>query len=174
MCREEFARKIDREIFPGIQGGPLMHVIAAKAVAFGEAQTEDFRKYQSQVVANARTLAEDLMQSGFRIFTGGTDNHLMLMDLRSMDLSGRDAEEALGRAGITANKNTIPYDERPATVTSGVRLGTPCVTSRGMGEEEMHGIARAISEVLQHPDQEELILRTRARMKDLCTRFPIY
>jgi len=174
LCREEFARKIDREIFPGIQGGPLMHVIAAKAVAFKEAQSNAFKSYQRQVVANAQKMAETLMASGFRILSGGTDNHLMLVDLRNMEITGKEAEAALERAGITANKNAIPYDDRPATVTSGIRLGTPCVTSRGMKEPEMALIGQAIGDVLTHADDEALIERTRERMKDLCARFPIY
>ncbi len=174
LCREAFAKKIDREIFPGIQGGPLMHVIGAKAVAFREAQSEEFRSYQRQVVANAQKLAETLLNSGFRILSGGTDNHLMLVDLRHMNITGKDAEAALERAGITANKNTIPHDDRPATVTSGIRLGTPCVTTRGMKEPEMVEIGRAIGDVLKYMGNETVIKGVSDQMKDLCARFPIY
>ena len=174
LCREAYAKKIDREIFPGIQGGPLMHVIGAKAVAFREAQSEEFRTYQRQVVANARKLAETLMNSGFRILSGGTDNHLMLVDLRHMNITGKDAEAALERAGITANKNAIPHDDRPATITSGIRLGTPCVTTRGMKEPEMVEIGRAIGDVLKYMGNETVIKGVSDQMKDLCARFPIY
>ena len=132
MCRAEFAKAVDKMIFPGIQGGPLVHVIAAKAVALKEAMSEDFRAYQRGVIDNARTLASELVKKGFRIISGGTDNHLMLVDLTSKGITGRDAEQALDKAGITVNKNAIPYDERPPAVTSGMRLGTPSVTTRGM------------------------------------------
>lgn len=174
MCRQEFAAKLDKEIFPGIQGGPLMHVIAAKAVAFREAQTEDFRQYQEQVVKNASCMAGELQKQGLTILSGGTDNHLMLVDLRPINVTGKDAEEALDRAGITANKNSIPHDDKPATVTSGIRLGTPSVTSRGMKEPEMLEIARAIAGVVRNPGDEELIRSTRDNMKALCSRFPVY
>ncbi len=174
MCRAEFAKQIDKVIFPGIQGGPLMHVIAAKAVAFKEAQSEGFRTYQRQVVKNARALAEELMRLDFNILSGGTDNHMMLLDLRNMNVTGKDAEEALDLAGITANKNSIPHDDRPARITSGIRLGTPSVTTRGMKEPEMIAVARAISDVIKQIGDENVIKKTREKMKDLCGKFPIY
>jgi glycine hydroxymethyltransferase len=149
MCKAEHAKAIDKMIFPGIQGGPLVHVIAAKAVAFKEALKPSFKDYQRRVIANAQRLAQVLMDHGFSIFSGGTDNHLMLVDLRNLGVTGKDAEEALDRTGITVNKNAIPYDERPATITSGIRLGTPCVTTRGMGIAEMDEIAEIIDIVIR-------------------------
>ncbi|MEK7267425.1 MAG: serine hydroxymethyltransferase, partial [Nitrospirota bacterium] len=137
MCRAEYAKGIDKMIFPGIQGGPLVHVIAAKAVAFKEALNDGFKEYQKKVIENAKKLADELIKRGFRIISGGTDNHLMLVDLANKGITGKKAEEALDEAGITVNKNSIPYDERPPAITSGMRLGTPCVTTRGMGEAEM-------------------------------------
>jgi glycine hydroxymethyltransferase len=174
MCKEKYARAVDKEIFPGIQGGPLVHVIAAKAVAFREALGPGFREYQAAVVRNAQMLAVKLQQRGFRIFSGGTDNHLMLIDLSNKGITGKEAEEALDRAGITVNKNSIPYDERPAAVTSGMRLGTPCVTTRGMAEAEMAEIAEIIDEVLRHTGDERRIRGLRERVGDLCRRFPLY
>ena len=174
MCRDEYAKAIDKMIFPGIQGGPLMHVIAAKAVAFGEALRAEFREYQAQVVRNAGRLAGELTKRGFRIVSGGTDNHLVLVDLVSKGITGKEAEEALDMSGITVNKNGIPYDSRPPTITSGIRLGTPCVTTRGMGEAEMTEIASVISDVLEHRDNAGEIKRLRERVRDLCLKFPIY
>lgn len=174
MCKEEYARAVDREIFPGIQGGPLVHVIAAKAVAFKEALGQGFREYQASVVGNAKKLADELQQRGFKIFSGGTDNHLMLIDLSNKGITGKDAEEALEKAGVTVNKNAIPYDERPPAVTSGMRLGTPCVTTRRMGEQEMAEIAAIIDEVLGNRDSEEKIGALRERVRDLCRKFPLY
>ncbi|MBI5141168.1 MAG: serine hydroxymethyltransferase [Nitrospirae bacterium] len=174
MCREQYGKQIDKIIFPGIQGGPLVHVIAAKAVALKEAQSDEFRAYQRQVVANARTMAKTLMDEGFEIISGGTDNHLMLVDLRNMRITGKDADNALGRAGITVNKNAIPHDDQPATVTSGIRLGTPSVTTRGMKEPEMAEIAKAISRVLKNMSDDRIIAETRSAMGLLCKRFPIY
>lgn len=174
LCRKEYGRQIDREIFPGMQGGPLMHVIAGKAVALKEAGTEAFRSYQRQVVANAAAMAGELSQAGFDILSGGTENHLMLLDLHNQDVTGKDAEAALDRAGITANKNAIPHDDRPASVTSGIRLGTPCVTTRGMKEPEMREIAGAIADVIRNRKDDRVIEETRLRMKSLCNRFPIY
>lgn len=178
MCRSEFAKQIDKVIFPGIQGGPLMHVIAAKAVAFKEAQAEAFKAYQSQVVKNARVLAEELMRLDFNILSGGTDNHLMLLDLRNLNVTGKEAEETLDLAGITANKNSIPHDDRPARITSGIRLGTPSVTTRGMKEPEMIEIAEAISDVIKQFANknviQNVIQKNREKMKNLCERFPIY
>ncbi|GAB4490117.1 MAG: serine hydroxymethyltransferase [Thermodesulfovibrionales bacterium] len=174
LCREKFGKAIDKQIFPGIQGGPLMHVIAAKAVAFLEALAPEFRQYQQQVVANAKTLAAELTRRGFRIISGGTDNHLMLVDLTAKNVTGKDAEAALDLAGITVNKNAIPYDERPPTVTSGIRLGTPCVTTRGMGAAEMSEIAEIITSVINNNKKPEAIAAIAERVKALCDRFPIY
>ncbi len=174
MCREEFAKKIDKMIFPGIQGGPLVHVIAAKAVAFKEALSEEFRQYQKQVVTNAQKLSEELTKRGFQIISGGTDNHLMLVDLTNKGITGNDAEKALDRAGIVVNKNAIPFDSLPPTITSGIRLGTPCVTTRGMKESEMTEIADIIESVLNNSKDEKEIERLSQRVKELCNRFPIY
>ncbi len=174
MCRAEHAKAIDKMIFPGIQGGPLVHVIAAKAVALKEAMTEDFRAYQQRVVENAKTLASELIRRGFNIISGGTDNHLMLLDLTSKNITGKDADEALDKAGITVNKNSIPYDERPPAVTSGIRLGTPCITTRGMGKAEMVEIADLISSVINNSKAPEAIAAIATRVKGLCDRFPIY
>ncbi|MBI3377401.1 MAG: serine hydroxymethyltransferase [Nitrospirae bacterium] len=174
MCRAEYAKAIDKMIFPGIQGGPLVHVIAAKAVAFKEALNDGFKEYQKKVIENAKKLAEELIKRGFRIISGGTDNHLMLVDLANKGVTGKKAEEALDEAGITVNKNSIPYDERPPAITSGMRLGTPCVTTRGMGEAEMTDIAEIIDEVLKNNSDEAKIGRLRQRAGDICKRFPIY
>ena len=174
MCRAEHAKAVDKMIFPGIQGGPLVHVIAAKAVALREAMTDDFRTYQKNVVANARTLADELMKKDFGIISGGTDNHLMLIDLTNKDCTGKDAETALDTAGVTVNKNAIPYDTRPPAVTSGIRLGTPSVTTRGMGKAEMIEIADIISTVIHNNAEPEAIQANAQRVKALCDRFPVY
>ena len=174
MCRAKYAKAIDKMIFPGIQGGPLVHVIAAKAVAFKEALNDGFKEYQKKVIENAKKLAEELIKRGFRIISGGTDNHLMLVDLANKGITGKEAEEALDKAGITVNKNSIPYDERPPAITSGMRLGTPCVTTRGMGEAEMTDIAEIIDEVLRNNSDEAKIGRLRQRAGEICKRFPIY
>ncbi|MFZ3123128.1 MAG: serine hydroxymethyltransferase [Thermodesulfovibrionales bacterium] len=174
MCRSKYAKAIDRMIFPGIQGGPLVHVIAAKAVAFKEALNDGFNEYQRKVIENAKKLAEELIKRGFRIISGGTDNHLMLVDLANKGITGKEAEEALDKAGITVNKNSIPYDERPPAITSGMRLGTTCVTTRGMGEAEMTGIAEIIDEALKNNSDEAKIGRLRQRAGEICKRFPIY
>jgi glycine hydroxymethyltransferase len=174
MCRAKYAKAIDKMIFPGIQGGPLVHVIAAKAVALKEALNDGFKEYQKKVIENAKKLAEELIKRGFRIISGGTDNHLMLVDLANKGITGKEAEEALDKAGITVNKNAIPYDERPPTITSGMRLGTPCVTTRGMGEAEMTDIAEIIDEVLKNNSDEAKIGRLRQRAGEICKRFPIY
>jgi glycine hydroxymethyltransferase len=176
---EAIAKKIDSAMFPGLQGGPLMHVIAAKAVALGEALRPDFARYAEAVVENAKTLAETLIAEGLAIVSGGTDTHLMLVDLRPLDLTGRDAERALERAGITCNKNGIPFDPRPPTVTSGIRLGSPAVTTRGFGIAEFRQIGAWIGEVLRglarHPDDNAAIeARVRKAAAALCDRFPIY
>ena len=174
MCRTEYAKAVDKMIFPGIQGGPLVHVIAAKAVALKEAMGEDFRIYQQKVVDNAKTLAAELISRGFNIISGGTDNHLMLIDLNNKNITGKDAEIALDKAGITVNKNSIPYDERPPAVTSGIRLGTPCITTRGMGKAEMVEIADLIASVINNSEAPEAIAENAKRVKSLCDRFPIY
>jgi glycine hydroxymethyltransferase len=174
MCRAEFAKAVDKMIFPGIQGGPLVHVIAAKAVALEEAMSEGFRRYQQAVIDNARTLADELIKRGFKIVSGGTDNHLMLVDLTVKGVTGKDAEDALDKAGITVNKNAIPYDERPPAVTSGIRLGTPSVTTRGMGTAEMVEIADLISSVINNSKEPEAIRANAERVKRLCDAFPIY
>jgi glycine hydroxymethyltransferase len=172
MCKAPHAKAIDKAVFPGIQGGPLMHVIAAKAVAFKEALTPEFKIYQRQIVANSQALAEALVQRGFQLVSGGTDNHLMLVDLSNRGVTGKDAEGALDRAGITVNKNAIPFDEKPPAVASGIRLGTPAVTTRGMKEREMTIIAEAIHQVTLKPGDETVLRETRKRMKALCKKFP--
>lgn len=174
MCRAEYAKAIDKMIFPGIQGGPLVHIISAKAVALKEAMSEDFRQYQKRVIDNAKKLSEELIKKGFKIISGGTDTHLMLVDLINKGITGKDAESALDKAGITVNKNAIPYDERPPAITSGIRLGTPCITTRGMGSAEMVEIADLISSVINNSKEPEAINANARRVKNLCDRFPIY
>lgn len=174
MCKKQYAKAVDRMIFPGIQGGPLMHVIAAKAVAFKEALTSEFKEYQASVLSNARRLADELMKRGFNVVSGGTDTHLMLIDLGSKNITGKEAEDTLDKAGISVNKNSIPFDERPAAVTSGIRIGTAVVTTRGMGEEEMAGIAEIVDGVLKNRHDELKLKTFRQKAKDLCLRFPIY
>ncbi len=173
LSTAEHAKAIDKSVFPGTQGGPLQHVIAAKAVAFGEALTDDFKGYARQVVENARTLADALTERGFAIVSGGTDSHLMLVDLRPKDLTGKAAEKFLGQAGITVNKNTIPDDPQSPFVTSGIRLGTPAVTTRGMGVAEMRRIAGLIDRVLSRPD-EETFGRVRTEVEELTGAYPLY
>jgi glycine hydroxymethyltransferase len=174
LCKAHLAKAIDRAVFPGTQGGPLMHVIAAKAVAFKEAMTPEYKAYQYQIVENAKALAVALKGHGFEIVSGGTDNHLFLVDLRSKNLTGRDAEIALDMAGITVNKNAIPFDDKPPAVTSGIRLGTPSVTTRGMTPKEMDLIAGMIHEVLEKPDDQKVRRDVQKRAKQLCKQFPIY
>jgi glycine hydroxymethyltransferase len=174
MCKADHAKAIDKAVFPGIQGGPLVHVIAAKAVAFKEALSEEFKEYQKKVVKNAKTLAEGLKKRGFKLVSNGTDNHLMLVDLTNFKITGKEAEEALDRAGITVNKNTIPFDTKPPTLTSGIRIGTPCVTTRGMGEDEMEEIAEIISRVINNISNESVIKDMAKKVQALCKRFPIY
>jgi glycine hydroxymethyltransferase len=174
LAHKEYGKKIDTEIFPGIQGGPLMHVIAAKAVAFKLAMSEEFKVYQRQIVANARTLAKHLTDAGLKLVSGGTDNHLLLMDLTGLDITGSDAEKVLDKAGITVNKNTIPFEKRSPRVTSGIRMGTPSVTARGMKEQEMATIGASIVDVLNHPNDRRTVLRVRESVQDLCDRFPPY
>lgn len=174
LCKEEFAKRVDRAVFPGIQGGPLMHIIAAKAVALREALGESFKVYQGQLIRNASAMADRLTEHGFRIVAGGTDNHLFLMDVSASGLTGKQAQVALEAAAITVNKNTIPYDPNPPLVASGIRIGTPAVTSREMKELEMSAIADLIATVLQQPEDQGVLDRVRAQVQDLCTRFPLY
>lgn len=174
MCRAEFAKAVDKTIFPGIQGGPLVHVIAAKAVALKEALSPGFKDYQAKVIQNAKKLAEELVGRGFKIISGGTDNHMMLVDLTNKDITGKDAENALGQARITVNKNVIPYDERSPAITSGIRLGTPCVTTRGMGGAEMTEVADMISSIIENNNDPETIKRLMQKAQSLCVKFPIY
>src|SRR5512139_186334 len=174
MCREKFAKAVDKVIFPGIQGGPLVHVIAAKAVAFKEALEPSFKDYQAQVVKNAKALAQRLTEDGFRIVSGGTDNHLMLVDLSPKNITGRDAENALDAAGITVNKNSIPYDQKPPVTTSGIRLGTPIVTTRGMREPEMKVIGDLICEALANGHDPAKLAAVREKTKAFCDRFPLF
>ncbi len=174
MCREEFAKKINSRIFPGIQGGPLMHTIAAKAVAFKEALSPDFKEYQQEVINNASHLADCLSKKGYRIVSGGTDTHLMLVDLRPVGLTGKVAEESLDEAGITVNKNGIPFDTESPFITSGIRIGTPAVTTRGMRKNEMELIADLIYEILSDVENISLQETTKEKVKALCQEFPIY
>jgi glycine hydroxymethyltransferase len=174
LCREAHAKTLNSQIFPGIQGGPLEHVIAAKAVSFGEALRPEFKTYQQRIVDNAQALAEGLLRAGLRLVSGGTDNHLMLVDLRPKKLTGKVAEEALGKAGITVNKNMIPWDPEKPFVTSGVRVGTPALTTRGMGTAEMARVASLIGRALDAPADEVVLAQVRAEVKDLCAHFPMY
>jgi glycine hydroxymethyltransferase len=174
MCRAKYAKDINKTIFPGIQGGPSMHTIAAKAVSFKEALTPEFNKYQRQIVINAKTLANDLIEKGYDIVSGGTDNHLMLIDLTKLGITGKDAEAALGRAGIITNKNTIPFETRSPFITSGVRIGTPAITTRGMKEQQMHIIADYIDTVLKHSSGDNKLEEIKQKIKQLCSQFPVY
>ncbi|MEK6709231.1 MAG: serine hydroxymethyltransferase, partial [Nitrospinota bacterium] len=173
LCDAAFAGRMDKAIFPGLQGGPLMHVIAAKAVALQEAMTEEFRRYAAQIAKNAKALAAALMKRGVRLVSGGTDNHLMLIDLREAGFSGKKAEGALGKAGITVNKNAIPYDPRKPALTSGLRVGTPALTSRKMGEAEMEIVGGWIADVLAGVENEEKLASIRRDVRALCDRFPM-
>ena len=174
LSREEHAKAIDKQIFPGIQGGPLMHVIAAKAVAFAEALQPDFSIYSGRVIENAQALAAALMERGFTLVSGGTDNHLVLVDLRSKGVTGKVAEKALDRAGITVNKNTVPGETESPFVTSGIRIGTPALTTRGLGTAEMHAIAALIDRVITAPDDEAVSDTVRGEIREMCDRFPLY
>ena len=174
LCKEKYAAAIDKAVFPGIQGGPLMHVIAAKAVAFGEALKPDFKIYQEQIIKNAQVLASALNRYGFNLVSGGTDNHLMLVDLRCKDISGKEAEHLLDEIGITVNKNSIPFDPAPPTVSSGIRIGTPAVTTRGMKEEAMEKIAEIINLAITERDDENALNRCRAMVTELCQATPLY
>ncbi len=173
MCRQELAEKIDRAVFPGLQGGPHMHIIAAKAVCFAEARRPEFVHYQQRTVENARVLAEELMSLGWRVVSGGTDNHLVLVDVGQKGISGKKAEQVLDAVGIYCNKNTIPFDPRPPAVGSGIRLGTPGLTSRGMGPDEMRRIARLIDAALQAASDQEKLSRLRQEVRELASAFPV-
>ncbi|HXF58719.1 MAG TPA: serine hydroxymethyltransferase [Candidatus Saccharimonadales bacterium] len=174
LCKSEHAKAIDKAVFPGMQGGPLMHVIAAKAVCFREAATPEFKAYAKQVVLNAKALADGLLTRGYKLVTGGTDNHLLLVDLREAGYSGADAENALHEAGITVNKNAVPNDPRPPAVTSGIRIGSAAVTTRGLGESEFQRLAGWIDEALRHRAEAASLARIRAQVEDLCRAFPLY
>jgi glycine hydroxymethyltransferase len=174
LCRSQYAKDLDRSLFPGVQGGPLMHVIAAKAVCLKEAMEPGFVEYQRQIVANAKRLAAGLSSAGYRLVSGGTDNHLMLVDVFSKGLTGKVAEAALGKAGITVNKNAIPFDQNPPMVASGIRVGTPAVTSRGMREPEMDTIAALIARALQSPEDDGALASVRSEVEALCRKFPLY
>ncbi|MCB9747345.1 MAG: serine hydroxymethyltransferase [Candidatus Omnitrophica bacterium] len=174
LCREEFAKKINSRIFPGIQGGPLMHVIAAKAVAFKEALSDDFKVYQKQVIDNAKVFAETMTTYGFRIVAGGTDNHLFMVDLRPKNVTGKEVAPLLDHVAITVNKNLIPFDTQPPMVTSGIRIGTPAVTTRGLKQNEMKEIARLINETVDNKDNEQKLVQIKQQVLELTKRFPIY
>ena len=174
MCKEEHAKAVDKMVFPGIQGGPLMHVIAAKAVAFKEALSPGFKTYQKQVLANAKVLAEGFMKRGYRVVSGGTENHLFLLNLTPKGVTGKDAEAALNASGIVVNKNAVPFDEKPPAVASGIRIGTPTVSTRGMQKSEMEQICSWMDEVIQHSQDASLHKRILRDVKDLCARFPIF
>ena len=173
MCRAEHAKDLDRAVFPGTQGGPLMHVVAGKAIAFAEALKPEFKDYAEQVIANARVLAQSLASGGVKLVSGGTDNHLMLVDVTPLGLGGKLAEEALDRCGITCNKNMIPYDERKPVDPSGIRLGTPALTTRGMGADEMEQVAAWILQVLKAPEDAQVIESTRREVADLAEQYPV-
>jgi glycine hydroxymethyltransferase len=174
FCRERYAKELDKAVFPGVQGGPLMHIIAAKAVCLKEAAEPAFVEYQQQIVANARRLASVLSANGFRLVSGGTDNHLMLVDVFSRGLTGKAAEAALGKAGITVNKNAIPFDPNPPMTASGIRIGTPAVTTRGMGEREMDKVGELIMRALATPNDDAALAMVKVEVEKLCRMFPLY
>jgi len=174
MCREEWGAKIDKAVFPGIQGGPLMHVIAAKAVCFKEALTGEFKQYQQDIVENAAALADALVKNGLRLVSGGTDNHLMLVDVRPKGLTGKEAEEILEKVNITVNKNAIPFDPQKPTITSGIRMGTPALTTRGFKNHDMLEVAQAITIALDHPQEDNYLQEARQIVKKLCDKYPLY
>lgn len=174
LCREEFAKVVNSNIFPGIQGGPLMHVIAAKAVALKEALTPGFKTYQEQIVKNARALADELLNRGFKLVSGGTDNHLMLLDFTGTEMTGKIAEDALDKAGITVNKNTVPFETRSPFVTSGIRIGTPAATTHGLKEAEMNEVAGFIAEALAAVDNEARLSEIKGKVNAMMKRFPLY
>ncbi len=174
LATEKYGKLLNSQIFPGIQGGPLMQVVAAKAVAFKEALADEFKDYQKQIVANASRLAQVLQDRGFRLVSGGTDNHLMLLDLTDKGLTGAEAEEILEKAGITVNKNAIPFDPQPPRVTSGIRIGTPAITTRGLTEKEMEEVGTYIADLLDNRGNDKLVQEIRTKISDICKRFPIY
>jgi glycine hydroxymethyltransferase len=174
MCKEAYAKTLNSRVFPGSQGGPLMHIIAAKAVAFKEALAPEFKDYQRQIIKNAQAMADELKNQGFRLVSGGTDNHLMLVDLTATGVTGKEAQETLDRAGITVNKNGIPFDTKGPQITSGVRIGTPAVTTRGMKENEMREIASCIVEVIKNITDEKKIQAVARKIKSICAQFPLY
>ena len=176
LCKEEHAKEIDRRLFPGVQGGPLVHIIAAKAVAFGEALRDEFKEYQRQILANAKALCAELQEQGLRIVSGGTDNHLMLVDvwMDGKGITGKVAEKALEAASITVNKNTIPFDQNKPFVASGLRIGTPAVTTRGMKEPEMREIGRLIAQVVHEPESEDVRQQVKSGVAELTAKFPLY
>jgi glycine hydroxymethyltransferase len=174
LCAQEWARKIDSAVFPGIQGGPLMHVIAAKAVCFKEALSEEFKQYQENIVQNAQALAQSLVENGLRLVSGGTDNHLMLVDVRPKSLNGKEAEAILESVNITVNKNTIPFDPETPFITSGIRLGTPALTSRGFTPDDMKQVGLAIAQALSNARQETVLAEVRLMVKELCQKYPLY
>lgn len=174
LCKEEFKDKIDKSVFPGNQGGPLMHIIAAKAVAFKEAMTPGFKKYGEQIVKNAKALAKTLNSRGLRLVSGGTDNHLILIDMRASNISGKDAEALFAKIGITVNKNSIPFDPEPPWKASGIRIGTPALTTRGMKEEQMVEIGNIMSDAIDFRDNEQKLEELKKRVSDLCMQFPLY
>ncbi len=173
LAKSDLADLLNRAIFPGIQGGPLMHIIAAKAVAFKEALSDSFRQYQQKVIKNAQILADGLIAKGFKLISGGTDNHMMLINLQEMSLTGKEAEDILGRVGIAVNKNTIPFETRSPNITSGIRIGTPAITSRGMGPFEMEILATLINQVLKQPSDEEILTQVQNEVEHLCQQFPL-
>lgn len=174
LCKEKWAKQIDRAVFPGLQGGPHMHIIAAKAVAFKEALSDDFKKYQHQVILNAKAFEEEFKKLGWRLVAGGTDTHLLLIDVKSKGITGKQAEEALDKANITVNKNTIPYDKEKPFIASGIRIGTPALTTRGMKEEEMKKIARLIDRVLTEIDNDRIVKEVKGEVRKLAEEFPLY
>lgn len=174
ICKEEFAKKLDKAIFPGIQGGPLMHIIAAKAVALGEALLPEFKEYAAQIIANAKAFAETLQDEGLTLVSGGTDNHLVLVDVRNLGITGKKAEAVLDSIGITTNKNAIPFDPEKPFVTSGVRMGTPAVTTRGFKEEDMREVASIIADALKNPESEAVLEKAAERVKTLTEKYPLY
>jgi glycine hydroxymethyltransferase len=176
LCREKFAKDVDRRVFPGVQGGPLVHIIAAKAVSFGEALRSDFKAYQQQIVDNAKALAETLQEGGLRLVSGGTDNHLLLVDvfMDGQGITGKEAEKALDAVHITVNKNTIPFDTNKPFVASGIRLGTPALTTRGMKEPEMKQIGAMIAGLIREPESEEIKTRVRRDVAEITAKFPMY
>jgi glycine hydroxymethyltransferase len=174
LCPEKYAKAIDKAVFPGTQGGPLMHVIAGKAVAFGEALKPEFKAYQKQILQNAAALADQLTQEGLRLVSGGTDNHLVLVDVRNKNLTGKEAEHMLDEVGITCNKNTIPFDPASPFVTSGIRLGSPACTTRGFKEEDFREVAKIIGLVLSNPGKEDAQEQAKRRVAALCQKFPLY